>query len=1128
MKIDRLPDYIDALLLAALVAFMMVFFDIRYLFHDTVVTGGDTASWHGVAHHLAKVLLPSGRLTGWDMGNFCGYPNFTFYFLPPFLLAVIPSILFSIPLTITLKWAIMSGLFLFPVAVYFGLRKMGHRFPMPVIGASGSLLLLFNESYTMFGGNTLSTFAGEFCYMFAFALFAFFIGSFYKGFQTETRAVTNGVLLGLIGMSHLFIFIPALVLLVYAYFNKASVRYLLKVGGSAFACMAFWILPLVVYRHPYTTPVYMIWQEFVNLRYSMAGVMVMVLFIAPGFSLFLIGQKAKVNTHWHWAFAAFATVGVFAGVYLLGEYLFLGKDLWYKGLNVPNYATGLLTHVIPNHIEFWVLPAALLLGMATGVLVLRAGKIGSIVFARYCRVVGSLCFLMLLLLFLLWLHTTIVREVPSAGLRTRLSNGWTLLLLYGPVIIVSSWFLLLSRRFGIVLHQIANQVNPDRFFMWLSIVFGCIVAYFSAHFLMVPDIRFLPPLLFALLFVFFAETLGPFVIHKSMAVKVATAVTASYLALLTVIFGADRSDAWYRFNNLGYEATPGFSEYFRVNHYLKTAYEKSGLDPINAPRVGYEKCDLYESYGGDRAFESLPLFSGRQTLEGIHFAGSIASPCIAFLQTEFSRDIKTPKPQVLSKINPEALPAHFNLYNISQLLVMTDKTRKALSSSPLFEKEATFGDITLFRYTECNGRYVDVPKVRPVLYTGEKWVDDFYEWFKDSNRVDVLLVPARFVKDKEDRALFSGETDLVTHVDQFRSKALDRKGLEIDAHLGHLQIRFTTNKVGLPHLIKVSYFPNWTVKGAHGIYPASPHLMMVIPREKEVVLSYERTPWELLGLWITCGWVVFLIFKGAIRITNPVPKWNPRFQKTIGIHLERTGEITEKIFIRARPFLFGLLMVGALGLIVAGAICRNRPVRTYVTGYREYKHGTILSRKGNEQQAAKRFSRAIHILAPLLKDRTRYDHRDVVNSLLCTAMCYENLGEYAKAESWYQTVLTEYPHSRYVGEGYVKIARIYKLQTKPLLHNGLKHLREGNLAGGKQLLKEGLALMEKSLQYYDQAIRKDPYSIWAEYAVKDLENEQSSFNKTKKDIYSLLNDSELTNLLESLTARIRDIKKMAN
>ena len=104
----RSEHIINSFMLIVIYAFMAIYFDLRYLLENTVITGGDTASWQGIAQHMLDVLLPAGRLSGWDMGNFAGYPNFQFYFIPPFLLAVLPAYLMHLPLTITLKWAIMS------------------------------------------------------------------------------------------------------------------------------------------------------------------------------------------------------------------------------------------------------------------------------------------------------------------------------------------------------------------------------------------------------------------------------------------------------------------------------------------------------------------------------------------------------------------------------------------------------------------------------------------------------------------------------------------------------------------------------------------------------------------------------------------------------------------------------------------------------------------------------------------------------------------------------------------------------------------------------------------------------------------------------------------------------------
>ena len=129
-------------------------------------------------------------------------------------------------------------------------------------------------------------------------------------------------------------------------------------------------------------------------------------------------------------------------------------------------------------------------------------------------------------------------------------------------------------------------------------------------------------------------------------------------------------------------------------------------------------------------------------------------------------------------------------------------------------------------------------------------------------------------------------------------------------------------------------------------------------------------------------------------------------------------------------------------------------------------------------------------MEPFLDKRLLYDHRDVVNSLLFTAMSYENIGEYKKAIGWYQTILREYPYSRSVGEANVKIARLYKQLMESLCQDGWNKLGQCCFLSGKEMVKGGIAFMEKSLRYYKQAIQNDSYSVWAEHAARDLKNEQ--------------------------------------
>ena len=62
------------------------------------------------------------------------------------------------------------------------------------------------------------------------------------------------------------------------------------------------------------------------------------------------------------------------------------------------------------------------------------------------------------------------------------------------------------------------------------------------------------------------------------------------------------------------------------------------------------------------------------------------------------------------------------------------------------------------------------------------------------------------------------------------------------------RIRFTTDAIGLPHIIKCSYFPNWKVKGAAAVHRVTPAFMLVYPTQPDVELYWARTNADRLGL----------------------------------------------------------------------------------------------------------------------------------------------------------------------------------------------------------------------------------------------------------------------------------------
>ena len=55
----------------------------------------------------------------------------------------------------------------------------------------------------------------------------------------------------------------------------------------------------------------------------------------------------------------------------------------------------------------------------------------------------------------------------------------------------------------------------------------------------------------------------------------------------------------------------------------------------------------------------------------------------------------------------------------------------------------------------------------------------------------------------------------------------------------------------MPHLVKVSYFPNWVAEGAEGPFHAAPSLMVVVPTQENVVLEFHNQWPEYVGWFLT-------------------------------------------------------------------------------------------------------------------------------------------------------------------------------------------------------------------------------------------------------------------------------------
>lgn len=86
-------------------------------------------------------------------------------------------------------------------------------------------------------------------------------------------------------------------------------------------------------------------------------------------------------------------------------------------------------------------------------------------------------------------------------------------------------------------------------------------------------------------------------------------------------------------------------------------------------------------------------------------------------------------------------------------------------------------------------------------------------------------------------------------------------------------VSFDVSEPGTPVLVKVSYFPNWRARGAHGPWRVAPNQMVVVPTSPTVTLSYGTTAMEWAGWSATLagmGGLVLLARSGPLELPEPL------------------------------------------------------------------------------------------------------------------------------------------------------------------------------------------------------------------------------------------------------------------
>jgi 6-pyruvoyl-tetrahydropterin synthase-like protein len=351
------------------------------------------------------------------------------------------------------------------------------------------------------------------------------------------------------------------------------------------------------------------------------------------------------------------------------------------------------------------------------------------------------------------------------------------------------------------------------------------------------DVRFVP---FAQLALCLA---GGVALGQALRALSAPEPAALGLLLAALVYADDRSRVdryWIEWNYTGLQAKEQWPAFRDLADRLRGT--------VADPRVAVEYGSEHEKAGSIRMYETLPLFTGRSTLEGVYNQASLQTHAVYYLASELDAVSPNPfKSREYSTFDTDNALRHLRLFNVADVVAVSAKLVSSLEARTDVTAVERIPPYTVFRLADHGAGYVEPLAFAPVRSSPAGWRDKAWRWFTRKPLRPAHLVftdDARFAVAERDEWLAPPEVPL-------------EPGVTVRETVGRESVDITTSRVGHPLLVKISYHPRWKAQGADGPYLLSPALMMIVPRQPTVRLVYSRTFSDWLGAGLTVGALLF-------------------------------------------------------------------------------------------------------------------------------------------------------------------------------------------------------------------------------------------------------------------------------
>lgn len=262
MNLKKFVGWSPQQIISALIvggATLMLFLTLQpeLIFANNTPTGGDMGAHVYGPAFLRDFMLPHFRLNGWSNDWYAGFPMYRFYMLIPALLVLVVDLI--APYGIALKMIAVIGILTLPVCTWLFGKFSRLLFPIPEILALASVVFLYDESFTIYGGNIASTMAGEFSFSIALSLAVLTFGLFIRAMNEDRGRMITACVLALSALSHgivlLFVFGGVVLIAILWRALNTGRQVLISASliiGTSILLSSFWVVPFLT-SHAFMT-----------------------------------------------------------------------------------------------------------------------------------------------------------------------------------------------------------------------------------------------------------------------------------------------------------------------------------------------------------------------------------------------------------------------------------------------------------------------------------------------------------------------------------------------------------------------------------------------------------------------------------------------------------------------------------------------------------------------------------------------------------------------------------------------------------------------------------------------------------------------------------------------------------